>query len=757
MFEKLRHLMEDIHWEEAAELSWWWRFVHRQVRLFFYIVRELLRDRCLQQAASLSFTTLLALVPLFAVAFSFFRGFAATEGLEERAREAIFNAVFAAPLVQGMRRGEEEPRAPLPPALLKAMSAGDIAAEARKRAEARDYEQALRLYVIALNAGADAADFRQQVARLPLRQIAQADRTFQSMGAEARERYLEAAGLSSRLVPRWNQANPAAERALREAAGLEDSGRLSEALDAVRKAERMAYHAAKTREAAARIRHQMARKAAQEGPAAAVDDYRAALIAYTDAILLAGLYGPGEQLPADLAGHRQCRQGLADALFAQGRREAELYRELLSRSAQGQALQEALEAAIADLSEAAALAVDASRIHRELAELLWSAGRQDEARAQYEAALAVAGAGRISQSVVDRIRTFIEKVGSAGIGVLGSLFLLLTAISLLSTIESTLNHIWKVTEKRAFWIRFTSYCTLIWLGPALIGASIWARERMGYHISSIVGDMPLLSHAVGLLSAAGQVVLPFAMTWLVLVAIYRYLPHTRVRFGSAAWGAFLATVLLQLARPLFTLYVVHAVRYEKIYGSLGAIPIFLLWVWLLWLIVLFGAEVAFTLQNVGLLRYQDKLRKLSHVFIDRYLAARIMMYVAREFWESGGPISAGRLAEAMEVSVEEASDAARRLVRLGLLTPVGEARDEFHPARDLSKLRLSEVLSITDRFRDESRSNRPENRPYEDRLESVFRSAIAAQDEALNRMTFRDLLMECEQQRSKFPKGDADR
>ena len=91
MFKKLRRQIEEIRWENAANPSRWVRFVQHQVRLYFYILRELVRNRCPQQAAALTFTTLLSLVPLFAVAFSFFRGFAALEDVEGKAQDAIFS------------------------------------------------------------------------------------------------------------------------------------------------------------------------------------------------------------------------------------------------------------------------------------------------------------------------------------------------------------------------------------------------------------------------------------------------------------------------------------------------------------------------------------------------------------------------------------------------------------------------------------------------------------------------------------------
>ena len=100
MFKWFIDMMEDIRWGEAADPSRWVKFVRGQVRLYFYILRELVRNRYPQQAAALTFTTLLSLVPLLAVAFSFFRGFAALEGVESRAQDAIFRTMLAGPLLE---------------------------------------------------------------------------------------------------------------------------------------------------------------------------------------------------------------------------------------------------------------------------------------------------------------------------------------------------------------------------------------------------------------------------------------------------------------------------------------------------------------------------------------------------------------------------------------------------------------------------------------------------------------------------------
>lgn len=755
MFEKLRRKIEQIQWSEKVEPSWWGRFLRRQVTLCFYIVRELFRDRCLQQAAALTYTTLLALVPLLAVAFAFFRGFAALEGLQERAQNAIFRGVLATPLMRGMWQ-EDDGREPLAEAKLNRLSAEELISEAENRSRSGDHANALRLYVRALNRGVEAEMLRQQLSRLPLGRL-DLTSAFQRLESAAFGRYLDAAGLPDSDPERWRRPPPAARARFQNALRAERNNRPEEAGEALSEAEELGYNPAATRRAWAAILKRRGEASRNEGRLdEAGQHYREGLLLSTDALLLAARFEFADELEQARGLQGKLRGGLGEVLLQRGREQAAVYRSLRQQGDEGQGAAIALQAALTDLETAARLLAESRRIHHERAVLLWEAGRPEEARAAYEAALTqtdTAAARGISVAVADYLRAFVEKVGRAEIGVIGALFLLGAATSLLNTIERTLNHVWNVTEKRPFWIKFTSYWTLIGLGPVLIAVGILARERLAGYLTVALGDVPAARRLVGPLGTAVGWLLPMVMMWLVLVALYKFLPFTHVNFGSAAWGAVVATVLLQLARPLFGIYVAGAVRYEKIYGSLGAVPIFLLWILLLWTIVLLGSEVAFTHQNLGQLSYRERMRQFSSLVVDRYMAARIVLYVAREFWERGEPVSAADLAETLQITTEEAAEAARRLVRLGLLTLVGEERDHFHPARDLSKLKVAEVMGIADRFRSEVRSEKPENRPYEERLESLFRSVIRAREETLEGMTFRDLLVESEKNRDKYPRG----
>jgi len=716
IFKRLLDLVEEVRWEDATSPSWWVKFARRQVGLCFYTLRETLRNRCLQQAAALTYTTLLSLVPLLAVAFSFFRAFEAFKGVQETAQRAIFKVVLAGPLVEGTPWRDTQESGEF--AVADDAPAQEVLKEADDSPRRSGAAQAAWLYAEALTRGADPAAVREGLYSL----------------------YFGASNGSP--VPLGRGLGPAQVRAYAKAAGVtiqEPRPKRPSRKDVRRYLESVSLD--EPQDNAGWVGAEDQHRDREE----AVSHYRAVARKLTDALVIYGQDVRDYTAREWIEQHDLAIQKLGESLLALGQDNLKISR--LLRPEAPEAAAQSLNESIKNLHEAARLMEGSAEAEAALVDALLLADRREEALDLHlrttEGSKELAARGLISVAVADYIRHFTERVGHAGIGVVGILILVVTSVSLLNTIEKTLNDIWQVKQKRPFWAKFTSFCTLIWLGPVLIGVSALVSERVAYQMVGALEDIPVAGAAFHVAATLAEYVVPFVTVWLLLVAVYKFLPYTRVEFRAAGWAAFVATVLIQLARPTYGLYVTHAIKYEKIYGSLGAVPIFLLWLWVLWLLVLFGAEVAFTIQNIGLLRFQDRLHRLSNVFIDRYLAVRIVLYVAREFSTSGKPMTVGQLADTLQISPEEAADAANRLANLGLLTPVGEQLDQFHPARSLSKLKVMDVLSISDRFRGDSRSPRPEDKPLEDKLEEVFGAAIASQQRALSDLTFGDLLDAC--------------
>lgn len=171
----------------------------------------------------------------------------------------------------------------------------------------------------------------------------------------------------------------------------------------------------------------------------------------------------------------------------------------------------------------------------------------------------------------------------------GVLFLLVSALMMMASIEDRFNRIWRVASPRKGSARLLLYWAALTLGPILVTA--------GVGVSSWVYAQPLwrgvAGHGVG--GFRLWLLAPFLITWLGLSVLYEVVPNCRVRWRHALGGALVAAVLFELARKGFAVYVQGVANYRAVYGALAAVPIFLIWVYLSWVIVLLGAILAASL------------------------------------------------------------------------------------------------------------------------------------------------------------------
>ena len=172
--------------------------------------------------------------------------------------------------------------------------------------------------------------------------------------------------------------------------------------------------------------------------------------------------------------------------------------------------------------------------------------------------------------------------------IMGIASLIVIALLFISSIDQTINRIWRCTNKRSMVQAFTIYWTILSLGPIIIGGSI----ALSSYIFSIVKADGFLSIGQHVLSF-----IPFAFSWLAFAGVYTLVPNQRVSFRYALIGGFVAAFLFNFATDLFTLYITNFPSQQIIYGALAVIPIMFVWIYFSWLIVLIGAEVTSTLED----------------------------------------------------------------------------------------------------------------------------------------------------------------
>jgi len=186
----------------------------------------------------------------------------------------------------------------------------------------------------------------------------------------------------------------------------------------------------------------------------------------------------------------------------------------------------------------------------------------------------------------DTIATYTQQfaANAARLTVVGLVFLGVTAIMLMVTIERAFNQIWRVSRPRALIQRVLIYWTLLTVGPVLIGASLSLTSWLVTVSLGLVGNIP--GAGIGLLK-----VVPAVLTALAMALLYVTMPNRRVRFRDALLGGLVAGILFEAMKRGFAVYITHFPTYKLIYGAFASVPIFLLWVYLSWLIVLFGAVI----------------------------------------------------------------------------------------------------------------------------------------------------------------------
>jgi membrane protein len=260
-----------------------------------------------------------------------------------------------------------------------------------------------------------------------------------------------------------------------------------------------------------------------------------------------------------------------------------------------------------------------------------------------------------------------------------SLFgLIMAAMTMALTLERSLNDIWGGGGQRSLIQRVALYWGILTLGPFLVVLSIYVGRRL--HTPTGFGDL--------FVRMLGPIV--------ALHLLYRLVPTTTVHKRNALLGAAVAAAAWEWAKFAFGLYLRHAVGYGKLYGHLGLLPIFLLWVWVGWIIVLGGAEVAYTFQNLSWLTAIERRRRVAPFVQPGLAALNLVLHAGRVFRAGQGPVGSTELAEAAGLSSGLWETLKSALVARRILVEAGPNGEGLLPGRPLEMLRVEEIFSAVE-------------------------------------------------------------
>ena len=294
------------------------------------------------------------------------------------------------------------------------------------------------------------------------------------------------------------------------------------------------------------------------------------------------------------------------------------------------------------------------------------------------------------EAVVEKLITFssnmLDKTSGGLIAGIGVALLFWSVIKLLSNVEHSFNSIWGVKKQRTIFRQFTDYLSITLICPLLLIASGSFTAKVAAGVSSF--NLP--SYVDVFISTF----LPYLMIWLVFAFIYMFIPNCKVKPISALLPGIIAGTIFCFIQWMYVNFQVGVTRYNAIYGSFAALPLFLIWVQISWVVVLMGAEIAFAYQNIRDYEYEENISNISNN-LKLLLFLRITHMIVKAFCNDHKPYNATDISHILKIPIRLTKDLIFELVQANILSTVKTDNDRieaFQPAHTPEKISVFFVM-----------------------------------------------------------------
>lgn len=297
---------------------------------------------------------------------------------------------------------------------------------------------------------------------------------------------------------------------------------------------------------------------------------------------------------------------------------------------------------------------------------------------------------QVADVIIGFVNSYLVHTKSGVFLGIGLLFMLWTVIMLINNIEQTFNYIWQVKKPRSVFRTITDYMAMFLLVPIIIvvtsGLSIFVATLLdnieGY---ALLG--PVIRFMIDLM--------PYIFMSAIFIALYLFMPNTKVKLGCVIVPGILAGVAMQGLQFVYIHSQIWVSSYNAIYGSFAALPLFMLWVQISWTICLFGAELCYTNQNLEDYAFRAKTEDISHRY-RMMLSVMLASIICKRFEDGGRPYTALELKLQTGIPVRIVNDLLYELMRVNVITEVStdEKGDEsrYQPAESTSRLSVGVLV-----------------------------------------------------------------
>jgi membrane protein len=308
------------------------------------------------------------------------------------------------------------------------------------------------------------------------------------------------------------------------------------------------------------------------------------------------------------------------------------------------------------------------------------------------------GQEEVVTQVVAFAYALLENVKGGLVAGIGLMILFYTIVKILSHIENAFNDIWGIKKARSLGRKITDYLSLMLISPVLFILS-------GAMTVTITSGARVIVERISLLGAVSPVIFflmkftPYCVLWILFTFLYIFIPNTKVNFRSGLLAGVLAGSLYEIFQWVYISFQIGMARYNAIYGSFAALPLFFIWLQFSWLIVLLGAEIAFAHQNMETYEFEPDCLMVSHAF-KRLLSLRVVHLLVAHFAEGERAWNAVEISHKLEIPIRLVQQILFELLSAGVLAEVTVDNDRgiaYQPARDPETMTVKYVMDKLDK------------------------------------------------------------
>ena len=297
--------------------------------------------------------------------------------------------------------------------------------------------------------------------------------------------------------------------------------------------------------------------------------------------------------------------------------------------------------------------------------------------------------GEIANDLVPKIIEYVDNTNVAALGYIGLAFILYTAISMLGQIESSFNHIWQVEKPRTLIRKFTDYLALLILGPLLLAITLGLSTTLSSHaITQKLLEIGLFAGTMKFFLLS----LPWLSSIMVLSLIYIIIPNTTVHIRSALFAGIVAGLIWQLTQFSFISFQIGVAKYNAIYGTFASVPIFMIWLFVSWVIVLAGALLNFACQHVGNFQEIDFKEEL-HFRAQEKICLSVLLLICREFNRDASKLTASEISRKLKLPTSLVESSLEQLGQINMVVPVErDTLPAYIPARPIEQIKMADFF-----------------------------------------------------------------